>query len=335
MNTRVQIFIQNILEQIKDKKRNLFFISAIGLFLIFGFWDSQQKIQDFLFSRIAGPESLQKIDLEPYYASLKPFRNWEATPLDLESLSAISIQINEQGNKKFLYHKNTDTKLAIASLTKLMTAYIALENYDLNQEIIISHKADFIEGSSANLRTGQAFYVKDLIYSLLMESSNESAQALSEKIGEQRFIYLMNEQAQKWGLKNTYFIDPIGLDPDHTSISPNYSTATDLATLIWQAFKDPFIKQVLTTKELQLYTTQGAFHHLIKNNNELLNGSEISWKNKILGAKTGWTPMAGECLMLILQGKNNDLIINVILGSSNRFQEMKQLTNWLYSAYKW
>jgi len=322
--------------RIEIEKKKLFFIGAIGIFLILIFLGFKGKIQDFFFFKITKQENSQTQNLEVYYASLKPFRNWGVTPLDINALSGISIEINQEGNKKFLYAKNIDKKLAIASLTKLMTAYIALENYDLNQEVIISFSADSIEGNSANLRVGERFSAKDLIYSLLMESSNEPAQVLAEIMGEAKFVYLMNQKAQEWGLENTYFLDPIGLDPDNPPASPNYSTSQDLAILSWQALKNPIIKEILQTKEFKLYTTNGRFHHLVENNNELLNDPEIPWKNDILGAKTGWTPIAGQCLLLALKNpKNNSIIINVILDAPNRFEKMKKLVNWIYKAYKW
>lgn len=288
------------IKYIKERKR-IFLIGTIGIFLILIFLGFKGKMQDFFLFEILKQENSPAQNLEIYYASLKPFRNWGVTPLDISALSAISAEINEAGNKKFLYAENIDKKLAIASLTKLMTAYIALENYDLNQEVIISFSADSTEGNSANLRTGEGFYVKDLIYSLLVESSNEPAQALAEIIGEAQFVYLMNQKAQEWGLENTYFLDAIGLDPDNPSASPNYSTSQDLVSLSWQALKNPIIKEILQTKEFKLYTTNGKFHHLVENNNELLNDSKISWKNHILGAKTGWTPIAGQCLILVLE----------------------------------
>lgn len=328
------------------KKKELFLTSAIGVLLILVFLGMRGKIQDFLFFEITKGENLEKPNLELYYASLKPFRNWNVEPLEIKTPAALSVEINQSGETKFLYAKNVKKKLAIASLTKLMTAYLALENYDLNQEVIISAKADLIEGNSANLRVGERFYVKDLIYSLLLESSNESAQTLAEIMGETQFLNLMNQKAQELGLKNTYFVDPIGLDPDSPSVSPNYSTAEDLAVLTSQLLKNPLIKQIFKTERFELYTTNGLFHHQIENNNELLKDSEIFWKDKILGAKTGWTPFAGQCLLLILesprlrqsydgQSKNNSIIINIVLNSPNRFEEMKQLVNWVYSAYKW
>ena len=336
MNNTFPTIVENTLYRIRQKKKDLLRIGLIGLFLILIFLGFKGKIQDFFFFRIIKQDNSQKIDLEPYYASLKPFRNWKTEPLDINSLSAISAEIDNLGNKKFLYAENTDKKLAIASLTKLMTAYIALENYDLTEEVIISFKADLIEGNSANLRAGERFYIKGLVYSLLMESSNEPAQALAEIMGTAQFVYLMNQKAQEWELENTYFLDHIGLDPDNASATPNYSTSQDLADLSWQVFQNPIIKEILQTKEFKLYTANGQFHHLVENNNELLNDPKISWKNHILGAKTGWTPVAGQCLLLILENKkNNSIIINVILDSPDRFKEMKKLTNWIYKAYKW
>lgn len=323
--------------RIKNKEtKRAFLIGMAGVFLIMLALISKVAIEDFLAFGITKNENFESPSLEIYYASLKPFRHWGIKPVEIEALSAVSIEVQKNGDEKFLYAKDINKKLAIASLTKLMTAYVALENYDLDQQIIISKRADSIEGNSVNLRAGETFYVKDLFYSLLMESSNESAQALAETMGEERFVNLMNQKTQELGLENTYFFNPVGLDPDSSLISSNYSTSEDLVILFLHVFQKPLIKEILKTEKYDLYTTNGLLHHQIENNNELLKDEQISWQDKILGGKTGWTPIAGQCLLLVLDNsKNNSIIVNIILNSPDRFQEMKQLIDWIYKAYKW
>lgn len=160
---------------------------------------------------------------------------------------------------------------------------------------------------------------KELLYPLLIISDNNAAITLTEVIGEGAFVDLMNLEAQYLGLENTHFINATGLDGADTF---NYSTVQDLAK---------FAKHLTTERPLiwEISTIQ-AFENAV-NTNELL--SEIPG---IIGGKTGETPGAGGCLILIVQApKGKGYIINVILNSENRFEEMKKLLNWLNSAYKW
>ncbi len=188
------------------------------------------------------------------------------------------------------------------------------------------------EGKTGFFRKGEVFSVRDLLYSSLIESSNDSVVALVDLIGEEGFVDLMNSEAKRIGLKNTYFFNPTGLDPDADQKKTNLSTARDLAVLARYLFeKEPFVWETSLISQFDLYTPNGIFHHKIINTNELLK--EIPG---VLGGKTGWTPQAKGCLLLIVKApKNNGIIINVVLGSPDRFGEMKKLIQWVKDSYKW
>ena len=322
--------LQKMWYEIAERKRILFIV-LVGAFLLLIFWSNKETLEDFLLFKITKNETFEQPNLKKYYINLRPFRIWQVEDLEIKAKAAVSVEVAKTGQKKFLFKKNARKTLPIASLTKLMTALIVLENYDLDQTVVISEKAATIEGDINNLRVGERFYVKDLLYSLLMESNNATAQALAEIMGEKEFVKLMNLKAKEMNLKNTYFSNPTGLDPDDPKVVPNYSSAEDLTTLAFHLLKKPLIWEISRTKEFELYETNGVFHHKIENNNELL-GTDL----KIFGGKTGWTPMAGGCLLLILENPKNDtLLINVILGSENRFEEMKKMIDWVYRAYLW
>lgn len=320
-----------------NQKKRFFIICSIGVFLIFSFLIKMPDLQDFFLFQIQKNTSSFDNSMELYYASLKPFRNWDSEPIEIKAYSAISAEVNKKGEIKFLYAKNHKQAVPIASLTKLMVALTALENYDLNQKVVISQKAAYINETVNYFKPGESFYIKDLFYSLLMESSNKSAQAIGEIMGEREFIQLMNEKAKELDLENTRFYNLTGLDPDYENILPNYSTAQDLVMINLHLLRDPFIKQILKTTEFELYTSNGIFHHLVENNNEFLkNSDDIFWEEKIIGGKTGWTPRAGQCLSMVLDNtKNNSFLINIILNSPDRFEEMKLLIDWVYKTYKW
>ena len=315
-----------------EKKTRILFICLLGFLLILILFKFRTKLENFFFFEF-NQEKAFKVKaekLEKYYASFKPFRRWEVDDLKIKAEAALSAEIDSEGNKKFLFRKNPEKILPIASLTKLMTALVAFENYDLLQEVEISPKAAMIKGTPNFLRTGESFYVKDLLYSLLMESNNIAAQALAEAMGEKKFVQLMNQKAKEIGLFHTYFSNPTGLDPNNPKVTPNSSNAEDLIDLSHYFFNQPFLAEILKTEEFDLYETNGIFHHKIKNTNRLLTEYP-----RILGGKTGQTPLAGECLLIVLKGPRAGFLINVILNSQNRFEEMKKLTDWVYQAYQW
>ena len=213
-----------------------------------------------------------------------------------------------------------------------MTAAIALENYDLDQIVTINNVE--IQGSEnpGEFKIGETFFVKDLLYALLLESNNEAALALSQVIGEKNFLELMNQKAQTIGLKDTYFINSTGLGYN----AFNISSAQDLASLVFYLKNNALLWQISRTKDFELHDSLGSFHHKMENKNELLANSKVAWSERIIGGKTGWTPQAGNCLILVLNSpREENLLVGVILDSQDRFGEMEEIINWAFAAYKW
>ncbi len=253
---------------------------------------------------------------------LLPSHNWQVEYLKIGAESAISVEIGN-GQPKFLFKKNEEKKLPIASLTKLMTALVVLEQYDLNQKVTISETTMSQEGEQGNLKAGQILSVKNLLYIMLIESSNKAAYALADVMGTEQFIVLMNFDAQKISLKNTHFQDSTGLDPK------SYSTAKDLAKLSEYLFENyTLFKEIINLKEYDLYLDDGTLHHKLINTNELLG------INNIIGGKTGFTDSAKGCLMVIQNSpQRGDYIIHIVLGAQNRFLEIQKIINWTNLNY--
>ena len=276
--------------------------------------------------------------LEAKLESLKPIRNQKGVEdLKIEARSAISVFYDgrqEKNKEKILFEKEINKKLPIASLTKLMTALVVLENYDLSKEIKISEKAVAQPEDFGKLTAGKIFPAKYLLYPLLMESSNDAAFSLAndydDGMTEEKFVSLMNSTAQELNLNDTFFVNPSGLDPEtempETKI--NYSTARDLAKLTEKLLEKPLIWEILSAPKYNLYGPE------LLNTNELLG--EIP---AIVGGKTGYTDEAGGCMVLVtISPKEGAYLINVILGTdghNGRFGEMKKLVNWSNTAYKW
>lgn len=241
-----------------------------------------------------------------------PQRNWSVPELNIQAKSALAME-SDLENEKNLYSKNADIKLPIASLTKLMTAIVVLDNYNL-QDTILVEKVD-------DSKISVSLSIESALYVMLIESSNKAAYALAEKIGVEKFTELMDQKAIYIGLKNTFFAEPSGLS------EKNYSTARDLAKLAQHIIKNyPKIIEISGLKEFNVPN-----FGTITNKNELLG--QIS---EIIGGKTGFTNAAQGCLFLAVNNaKANDYLIYVVLGSEDRFSEMKNIINWVNSAYLW
>lgn len=252
-----------------------------------------------------------------------PLRNFNISEPVIEAEAAIAFDIN---SKKILYQKNALKKRPIASLTKLITALIVLENIEPETETIVSKKAVETYGRMGNLIVNEKITIKTLLYALLMQSSNDAAVALAETVSP-NFIELMNKRANELGMDNTYFADPSGLDPR------NISVAQDLIKLTKEIIKYPLIIEILQTPSVDLTSVDGWHNHHLVNTNRLLQ--KISG---IIGGKTGYLEEAGECLLLIAEKpRGGGDIIYIILGAKigQKFFEMERLISWTKNAYVW
>ncbi len=209
------------------------------------------------------------------------------SPLAVTSQNIILYNLNDDN---VLYEKNSHEKVSIASLTKIMTATVALENIsDLSEKVIITSK-DFLKTdgyAKAGFKNGDIVTFEDLIYGILLPSGAEAVNATINNTLKENFVIEMNNIAKKIGLENTSFENPIGKDNDN-----NYSTAEDVAKLLKYALKNPEFKKIFTTKK---YTTSNG----LVLNSTLNRYSDVFDTNKIIGAKSGFTKNAGRCLASI------------------------------------
>ncbi|MCK4781454.1 D-alanyl-D-alanine carboxypeptidase [Candidatus Parcubacteria bacterium] len=271
---------------------------------------------------------------------LRPRKNSKAPELELEAMAAISIYVNPERKEKILFKKQAFEKLHIASLTKLMTASVSLDIYEFEQKLEITKKAVEQPERRGELIPGNILSVKDLLYTMLVESSNDAAQALAEgktagkpTTKEKEFINLMNKRAFSLKMENTHFGNASGLDPENRE-TPNLSTAKDLSKFIkYLIFNQPQILEITNALSYEV-SEENGFHHFISENINILL-KEIP---EIIGGKTGYTEEAGGCIILALEAPKNGYIINVILGSESsqtRFEEMRKLIKWTNGSYTW
>ncbi|OIP24905.1 hypothetical protein AUK11_01990 [bacterium CG2_30_37_16] len=236
-----------------------------------------------------------------------------------DTLFAIDLNTNF-----VLLDKNSYSKVPMASLTKLMTAYLTFENLQLDDIATVSQFNLSSEESYMGLFPGEKISIRDLLYGLLVESAGDAAIILGREISDTdlKFVSRMNETAKKIGLTSTNFENPSGVDsPSH------YSSARDLATLARILLNDNEFKNIVKTKEFDAKSTSGYIHHLANTNKLLDNGM-------IFGVKTGKTNLAGECLITLARIKNHDVLI-IVMGSKNRFTETTNIISWIGSSYVW
>lgn len=320
----------------ENKKKN-YKIIIISFLVALPFWWVMnilgENLENFFYwKNIADhPEIIAaEIDLRQKLIDSKPIRRDSVLDFQTEAKAVFSIFLSDNGEEKVLLEKNINTKLPIASITKLMTANVVLKYYDLDKKITVSKEAVLQEENFGQLQIGKVFTVKYLLYPLLMESSNDAAFALADDydgMTESKFISLMNLEATNIGMKNTFFVNVSGLDPEENEPKSkiNISTVKDISLLIKELLKEDLIWEILSTKE---FTEYGP---VLKNTNKLLGTVQ-----GIIGGKTGYTEEAKECMILVTKSpKNRGKLINLILGSDDRFGEMEKLVTWTKSAHNW
>ncbi len=241
-----------------------------------------------------------------------PVRLLEGEP----QIGARSVLLIDYDSGEILYQKNSDQPLPPASLTKIMTALIVLEEISLDQILTVKQTQGL--GQIVGLLPGEQFKVGDLLYALLVMSGNDIAYILADAYpgGESVFVARMNERAKELGLEKTNFVNPHGLD----SIG-HYTTAQDLSRLTSYALKNSIFAEVIRRGNGKICDITGDSCYQIEPTNELLDFPGI------LGVKTGWTDQAGQCFVGFWE-QNNRRFLSVVLGSENRFQETRSLLGW-------
>lgn len=245
-------------------------------------------------------------------------------------LNAKSAYVYDVYNDKVLFKKNEFTQFPLASITKVMTALVAVENSDLNRRVVIER--DFLQEVGDNgLLLGEVWKLKDLLDFSLVVSSNDGARAISSTVGagilgvesmnagRREFIRKMNLKAQELGMKQTYFINESGLDADN--ISGAYGSAIDVATLMQYTMKK-FPGLLEMTKSPTLTISSENKEHNVSNTN-----TDIGVIPGLLASKTGYTEIAGGNLVIAFDTSIGRPIIVVVLGSTReeRFNDVSKL----------
>lgn len=246
--------------------------------------------------------------------------------LDVPKLNARAAILYDATYGRILYEKNSKSKRANASTTKMLTAIVAYEEGNLDDMVTVSQKSANTGGSSISLRKGDKLTLNDLIKGLLVHSGNDAAVAIAEHISGsvEEFAKLMNSKAEEIGARDTHFVTPHGLDA-----SEHYSTAHDLMLIASNLLEIPYLADIVSKTSVELSINNQS--RIIGTTNEMLsiyNGAD--------GVKTGFTGDAGRCIVTSAT-QNNRKLISVVLGcdtKKDRTMDSVKLLNYGYNAFK-
>ena len=237
------------------------------------------------------------------------------------SLSANSAVLYQPENDIFLYSKSADTKMPMASTTKIMTALVALDGTSLQDTVIIDERAVGVEGSSAYLKAGEVLTIEELLYALLLQSANDAAVAIACHVAGDvdAFALLMNDKAKDLGLSCTNFTNPHGLDDKE-----HYTTARELAIITAEAMKNESFRKITSTYK-KTFSTEDRTRTYVNHNKMLLNYEGC------IGVKTGYTQRSGRCLVVAAE-RNGLEFISVTLDAPNDWSDHTKLLDYGYDT---
>jgi len=246
-------------------------------------------------------------------------------PINVFSMSASSAIAMDLNTGRVLYGYNIEEAKLIASITKIMTAIIAIENGNLDKEIEVSDIIYEAYGSAIYIEVGEVITLKDLLYGLMLRSGNDAALVIAQTVSgsEEEFVYLMNEYATNLNMENTFFYNPHGLEESNGDA--NKSSALDMAKLTKYAMENKVFREIFKTKK-----------HIVKTNYKTYvwhNKNKLLSLDYITGGKTGFTELARRTL--VTTGSKNDMnIVVVTLNDPNDWEDHKSIYEKIFNSYK-
>ncbi len=238
-------------------------------------------------------------------------------------VSAQSAVLYLPETNSFVFEKNSEERLPMASTTKIMTALVALEKSDFTDIVKIDDSAIGVEGSSAYLKRDDILTMEELLYALLLQSANDAAVAIACHIGGdvESFAEMMNEKALELGLCDTHFENPHGLDSEE-----HYTTARELAIIAAEALKNPDFKKIVSTYKRTFSTEERVRTYV--NHNKLLK-----LYDGCIGVKTGFTKKSGRCLVGAAE-KDGLTFISVTLDAPSDWSDHEKMLDFGFEGYE-
>ncbi|HAO92614.1 MAG: hypothetical protein A2X93_02400 [Deltaproteobacteria bacterium GWC2_56_8] len=226
---------------------------------------------------------------------------------------------------KVVWSRNPDKRLSPASLTKIMTARLALKKGALEELVTVSRAASQETGSRLGLKAGEKMYLGFLISAALLKSANDACHAVADHVGgsEAAFVVMMNREAAALGLKDTRFRNACGHDEDG-----HYSTARDLSVLAEATLKDRAFTDIVSLVALDITTAGGKRRFRVENTNELMGRYSGA-----IGVKSGFTSKAGKCVIALVERDGKRLLL-VMLNAPNRWWDAVEALDAGFAAVK-
>jgi len=274
-------------------------------------------------------------------SGLVPKRKTNCTDLQVWAGSSVAIDVD---SGTILHYDNGRKQTQIASLTKMMTAILTIENIpDLTAEVTIKKEGLRVDGTVVGCPTivfcngnqmyaGEKVHAIDLLKAMLLNSANDAATSLGIYISgtPEKFVEEMNQKAKNMGLIDTHFCTPSGLEIDGRE-NECYSSAYDIARIAAASMQYELIWDIMKIPEGQFYSTDGKYMHQLKNTDLLLGNI-----SNCLGGKTGFTPLAGKSLLMgSTDPTGKHKVITVLLNDEKRWDDMRVLLSWVYNNYEW
>lgn len=242
------------------------------------------------------------------------------------AVASTSYIVQDIESKTILTARRPDTPLPPASITKLMTAMVALDTWpDINTVLKVKNESPAI-GQTINLVEGEELTLDSLLHALLIHSGNDAALAIADNYpgGYAKFVEAMNNKAISLSLSRTTFKNPSGIDQ-----YGHVTTARDIATLASVALHNPAISSIVSKDKYVITDITSKYKHELQSTDKLL-----SQLPGLVGGKTGWTTGAGECFVSYVD-RDGRGVITVVLGSTDRFGDTTRLVEWVYAHHVW
>jgi D-alanyl-D-alanine carboxypeptidase (penicillin-binding protein 5/6) len=303
-------------------------LRAMLEFLLFALFHSGSS--DFLSKPLPGPtpkiEILRPIELPRQQAE-------KIAPVLFQDERTAVFATDLQSGKTLLA-EHEERAQPIASLTKIMTALIILENHDLNEVVTVDLAATEAAGSRIDIYEYEKLSVRTLLEAALIPSANDAAVALAifHAGSEENFVKEMNQKAAELELKSAQFFNATGLDLLDENEQPygNLMSARDILKLTRIALQDDFFRETVAKRSFDGTSVDEEFYHEKDSTNELLD----TFLN-LKGVKTGFTYLAGQCFVALGETPQGKEVLTVLLGSPDRFGETKKLLSWIYDSFEW
>lgn len=237
--------------------------------------------------------------------------------------SATSTVLMDMDSNRVIYENNAHSVRSVASISKIMTAIIAIENKDIKEKIIVDDIIKEAYGSGIYIKENEELTLEDLLYGLMLRSGNDASLVIAKNVGGtvENFVNLMNEKAKELGMNNTIFNNPNGLDEE----KGNLSTAYDMALLTSYAMKNETYKKIVSTKKYTVKTNMNYYVWI--NKHKLLHAYPY-----ITGGKTGYTKIAKRTLVTT-SSKDNINLVAVTLNDGNDFIDHINLFKEAFKKY--